>query len=199
MEPLQIAPFAPSDCNSFLSPSFLASPVNRSFLAAKIEFSYGAGQIVNLLALRLQWFESTPTQASPRAILQVLKPFGVQLGISSPLSEPTCYQPLTKLAPAQNIGGFGTRLIENDRPLGPHYCEQPMHFLLRTTLMGTTDPKTKPWNSKSRAGGLERSPAILERSSGVVVLPSPRSRTLVQPWGQLLVHQSPPRNFPRAI
>jgi hypothetical protein len=32
------------------------------FLAAKIEFSYGAGQTVNLLALRLQWFESTPTQ-----------------------------------------------------------------------------------------------------------------------------------------
>jgi hypothetical protein len=27
------------------------------FLAAKIEFSYGAGQTVNLLALRLQWFE----------------------------------------------------------------------------------------------------------------------------------------------
>jgi len=32
------------------------------FLAAKIEFSYGAGQTVSLLALRLQWFESTPTQ-----------------------------------------------------------------------------------------------------------------------------------------
>ena len=46
------------------------------FLAAKIEFSYGAVQTVNLLALGLQWFESTPTQASPRAILQVLKPFG---------------------------------------------------------------------------------------------------------------------------
>ena len=44
------------------------------FLAAKIEFSYRAGQTVNLLALRLQWFESTPTQASPRAILQVFKP-----------------------------------------------------------------------------------------------------------------------------
>ena len=27
-----------------------------------------------VLALRLQWFESTPTQASPRAILQVFKP-----------------------------------------------------------------------------------------------------------------------------
>ena len=25
-------------------------------------------QTVNLLALRLQWFESTPTQASPRAV-----------------------------------------------------------------------------------------------------------------------------------
>ena len=34
-----------------------------SDLAAKIEFSYGAGQTVNLLALRLQWFESTPAQA----------------------------------------------------------------------------------------------------------------------------------------
>jgi hypothetical protein len=44
------------------------------FLAAKIGFSYGAVQIVNLLALCLQWFESTPTQASPRAILQVFKP-----------------------------------------------------------------------------------------------------------------------------
>src|SRR6516165_11319668 len=38
-----------------------------SGLAAELEFSYGAGQTVNLLALRLQWFESTPTQASPRA------------------------------------------------------------------------------------------------------------------------------------
>jgi hypothetical protein len=42
------------------------------FLAAKIEFSYGAVQTVNLLALRLQWFESTPTQASPRAIFKCL-------------------------------------------------------------------------------------------------------------------------------
>ena len=41
-------------------------------MAAKIEFSYGAGQTVNLLALRLQWFESTPAQVSPRAILQVM-------------------------------------------------------------------------------------------------------------------------------
>ena len=31
---------------------------------------------VNLLALRLQWFESTPTQAFPKAILQVFKPLG---------------------------------------------------------------------------------------------------------------------------
>ena len=44
------------------------------FLAAKIEFSYGAGQTVNLLALRLQWFESTPAHASSRATLQVSKP-----------------------------------------------------------------------------------------------------------------------------
>jgi hypothetical protein len=42
------------------------------FLAAKIEFFYRTGQTVNLLALGLQWFESTPTQASPRAILQVM-------------------------------------------------------------------------------------------------------------------------------
>ena len=58
-----------------------------SGLAAELEFSYGAGQTVNLLALRLQWFESTPTQASPRAILQAFKPFGGQLGISSPVSD----------------------------------------------------------------------------------------------------------------
>src|SRR5262249_51126440 len=37
------------------------------FLAAKIEFSHGTGQTVNLLALRLQWFESTPAHASSRA------------------------------------------------------------------------------------------------------------------------------------
>jgi hypothetical protein len=53
------------------------------FSAAKIEFSYGAGQTVNLLALRLQWVESTPAQTSPRAILQVFRLFGGQLGISS--------------------------------------------------------------------------------------------------------------------
>ena len=41
-----------------------------------IEFSYGAGQTVNLLALRLQWFESTPTHGSYRGILQVLNPLG---------------------------------------------------------------------------------------------------------------------------
>ena len=39
------------------------------FLAAKIEFSYGVVQSVNLLALRLQWFEDTPTHGSYRAIL----------------------------------------------------------------------------------------------------------------------------------
>jgi hypothetical protein len=33
-------------------------------------------QTVNLLALRLQWFESTPAQGSLRAVLQVFKPFG---------------------------------------------------------------------------------------------------------------------------
>jgi hypothetical protein len=57
------------------------------FLAAKIEFSYGVVQTVNLLALRLQWFESTPTQTSPTAILQVFKPFGGQLGIPPPVSD----------------------------------------------------------------------------------------------------------------
>jgi hypothetical protein len=31
---------------------------------------------VNLLALRLQWFESTPIHGCYRAILQVLKPLG---------------------------------------------------------------------------------------------------------------------------
>jgi hypothetical protein len=56
-------------------------------LAAKIEFSYGAVQTVNLLALRLQWFESTPTQAPPRGILQVFKPLGRQLGISPPVRD----------------------------------------------------------------------------------------------------------------
>jgi len=47
-----------------------------SGLAAELEFSYGAGQTVNLLALRLQWFESTPTHGSYRGILQVLNPLG---------------------------------------------------------------------------------------------------------------------------
>ena len=56
-------------------------------MAAKIEFSYGPVQTVNLLALRLQWFESTPAQAFPKAILQVFKPFGGQLGISFPVSD----------------------------------------------------------------------------------------------------------------
>ena len=52
------------------------------FSAAKIEFSYGAVQTVNLLALRLQRFESTLTQASPRAILQgmaQLAPAGINI------------------------------------------------------------------------------------------------------------------------
>ena len=53
------------------------------FLAAKIEFPYGAGQTVNLLALRLQWFESTPAHASSRAILRVFKPFGGRSAFSS--------------------------------------------------------------------------------------------------------------------
>ena len=48
-----------------------------------LEFSYEAGQTINLLALRLQWFKSTPTQASPRTVLQVFKQFGGQFGISS--------------------------------------------------------------------------------------------------------------------
>jgi hypothetical protein len=48
-------------------------------LAAKIELSYGAGQTVDLLALRLQWFESTPTQAASRAVLQVVKSLGGRL------------------------------------------------------------------------------------------------------------------------
>ena len=39
-----------------------SGPSFGRFLAAKIEFSYGAVQTsVNLLVLRLQWFESTPT------------------------------------------------------------------------------------------------------------------------------------------
>ena len=65
---------------------FRSFPPFWPLLASKIEFSYGAVQTVNLLALRLQWFESTPTKASPRAILQVFKSFGGQLGIPSPVS-----------------------------------------------------------------------------------------------------------------
>jgi hypothetical protein len=37
------------------------------FLATEFEFSYEAVQTVNLLALRLQWFESTPAHTSPFA------------------------------------------------------------------------------------------------------------------------------------
>src|SRR5215472_15957344 len=57
-------------------------------LAAKIEFSYGAGQTVNLLALHVQLFESTsyPLLRSGRCS-QVFKPFGERLGISSPRSD----------------------------------------------------------------------------------------------------------------
>ena len=53
------------------------------FLAAKIDFSYGAGQTVNLLALRLQRFDSTPAHASPTAILQVFKTVSRQLAYFS--------------------------------------------------------------------------------------------------------------------
>jgi hypothetical protein len=56
--------------------------------------NFPRGRTVNLLALRLEWFKSTPTQAFPRAILQVFKPFRGQLGISLPVSEPTHSQPL---------------------------------------------------------------------------------------------------------
>jgi len=45
-------------------------------LTAELEFSYGVMQTVNLLALRLEWFEPTPTHGSCRGILQVLKPLG---------------------------------------------------------------------------------------------------------------------------
>ena len=39
-------------------------------------------QTVNLLALRLQWFESTPAHTSPRAEGQVFKLFGEDEGLS---------------------------------------------------------------------------------------------------------------------
>ena len=70
-----------------------------SDLAAELEFSYGAGQTVNLLALRLQWFESTPTQASPRAILQVFKQFRGQLDISSRIGFDVAGKGLVALEP----------------------------------------------------------------------------------------------------
>src|SRR6516162_4834528 len=44
----------------------------RSLLAAKIEFSYGAGQTVNLLALRLQWFESISPKPLPEPFFKCL-------------------------------------------------------------------------------------------------------------------------------
>src|SRR5215471_3763601 len=71
-------------------------------MAAKIEFSYGAVQTVNLLALRLQWFESTPTQASPRAILQVM----------------------TQLAPA----GINIIIKPQNQTLLPVACSTVQHF-----------------------------------------------------------------------
>jgi hypothetical protein len=51
---------------------------------------------VNLLALRLQWFESTPAQGSPRAVLQVLKPLGGRFGISPLASDINPFQPIIK-------------------------------------------------------------------------------------------------------
>jgi len=56
------------------------------FLAAKIEFSYGAGQTVNLLALRLQWFESTPTHAShTRFLYRSFRPTRKRCAFSVPI------------------------------------------------------------------------------------------------------------------
>jgi hypothetical protein len=82
-------------------------------LAAKIEFSYGDGQTVNLLALRLQWFESTPTQASPRAKITWIRegsapcrdPF--ETATRNPASGRADYV----LVPAQ--GGFAPPLVEH--------------------------------------------------------------------------------------
>src|SRR5262249_32252607 len=42
---------------------------------------------VNLLALRLQWFESISARASPKPFFKCLGSFGGQLGISSPVSD----------------------------------------------------------------------------------------------------------------
>src|SRR5215471_17664325 len=58
---------------------WFAAPQRRNLRAMKTD---PALQTVNLLALRLQWFESTPAQASPRAILQVmaqLAPAGINI------------------------------------------------------------------------------------------------------------------------
>ena len=63
-------------------------------LAAKIEFSYGAGQTVNLLALRLQWFESTPTQALPELFFKCLS--GRLTGNGHSISSER-YQPIPNL------------------------------------------------------------------------------------------------------
>jgi hypothetical protein len=55
----------PEKSGEMSSSSLSSVRVFDRFLAAKPEFSYEAVCTVNLLALRLQWFESTPTQASP--------------------------------------------------------------------------------------------------------------------------------------
>ena len=64
--------------NNFHNTTTLYAGVHSKTLLYDRGFTEGTGgeQTVNLLALRLQWFESTPAQASPRAILQVLKPLG---------------------------------------------------------------------------------------------------------------------------
>jgi hypothetical protein len=62
----------PEKSGEMSSSSLSSVRVFDRFLAAKPEFSYEAVCTVNLLALRLQWFESTPTQASYRGILQEL-------------------------------------------------------------------------------------------------------------------------------
>jgi hypothetical protein len=82
------------------------------FLAAKIEFSYGAVQTVNLLALRLQWFESTPTHGSYRAILQEFKPFNGQLGIPSPASDTNLFP--TSSGIKNSISLAASPLLVND-------------------------------------------------------------------------------------
>jgi len=62
------------------------------FLSISRSITSGKWQTVNLLALRLQWFESTPAHTSPRTILQVFKPFKGQLGISSPVRDTNLFR-----------------------------------------------------------------------------------------------------------